>query len=69
MNRFRVRYSVTYEFEVVEPTVADAAMRAHEFFAKTSRPKKLICIYPVSEYAPDMTHVEWAMKLYQKKWT
>jgi hypothetical protein len=67
VNRFRIRYSVTYEFEVVEPTVADAAIAAREFFSKTPRHKTLICISPVSEAPPDRSHAEWAMMLFRKK--
>lgn len=67
MNRFRIRYSVVYEFEVVEPTAADAAMVAREFFAKTPKHKNLICIHPVSEAPPDRSHAEWAMMLFRKK--
>lgn len=59
MNRFRIRYTVTYEFEVVEPTVADAVMVAREFFAKTPKHKTLICVHPVSEPAPDVSHAQW----------
>lgn len=60
MNRFRIRYSVTYEFEVVEPTVADAAIAAREFFAKTPRHKVLHAIWPVSDASPDCSHIEWS---------
>jgi hypothetical protein len=62
VNRFRIRYSVTYEFEVVEPTVADAAIAAREFFAKTPRHKTLVCIHPVGQPPPDLSHAQWLAK-------
>lgn len=67
MTRYRIRYTIAFEFDVSAPTVADAVLKAKEILAATPKHKTVIGAWPADGPDPTTSHATWYMAGLRKR--